>query len=191
MVSFPTWEKDAYYLVLPLLHSQNIPEVSSHSPLAHPLGWPCSGLEYTEIWVAREGQRLSSAEVVYFPWCLGTLKGTLILWSHQRAETICQNEGGKRVGGQQGSQGWLEWNGTERPRNSANRAVWVSSLKTWTKPWIFWDSVAEKHLSNFQHPGNYSPAQGMQKGLKPSKNSGLNEVSICVARYGSRRSRQM
>lgn len=190
MVSFPTWEKDAYYLVLPLLHSQNIPEVSSHSPLAHPLGWPCSGLEYTEIWVAREGQRLSSAEVVYFPWCLGTLKGTLILWSHQELRPFARMKGARGLGDSKEVR--VDWNEMEqRPRNSANRAVWVSSLKTWTKPWIFWDSVAEKHLSNFQHPGNYSPAQGMQKGLKPSKNSGLNEVSICVAWYGSRRSRQM
>lgn len=31
----------------------------------------------------------------------------------------------------------------------------------------------------------------MHKGLKPSKNSSLNEVSICVSQYGSRRSRQM
>lgn len=77
---------------------------------------------------------------------------------------------------------------TQRPSRAEQHGLRFKN--TDKAPGTFGGSGAAKPLSSSQHPGNYSPAQGMQKGLKPSKKLALNEVSICVAQCGSR-SRQM
>ena len=121
--SLPRWERDASCLILPLLQPQN---VSSHSPPAHPLGWPSSGLEDTEMWVAREGQRLSYAQVIYFPWGLGALKGTVM--SNQILRQSDWMEGEIRWG--ESKEFRADWNNIEQrdPETQHSRAAWVSSL---------------------------------------------------------------